>query len=65
MPLGTKVCLSPGDIALDGEPAPLHKKGAEPSIFGPVYCGLTAGWIKMALSTEAGLGPGHVVLDGD
>jgi len=24
-----------------------------------------AGWIKMALGMEVGLGPGHVVLDGD
>jgi len=23
------------------------------------------GWIKMKLGTEVGLGPGHVVLDGD
>jgi len=24
-----------------------------------------AGWTKMALGTEVGLGPGHIVLDGD
>jgi len=30
-----------------------------------VYCGQTVGWIKMKLSTEVGLGPGHIVLDGD
>jgi len=30
-----------------------------------VYCGQTAGWIKTALGTEVGLGPGHIVLDGD
>ena len=24
-----------------------------------------AGWIKMALRMEVGLGPGHIVLDGD
>jgi len=29
-----------------------------------VYCGQTAGWIKMKLGMEAGLGPGHIVLDG-
>jgi len=28
-----------------------------------VYCGHTVGWIKMKLGTEAGLGPGHIVLD--
>ena len=30
-----------------------------------VYCGQTAGWIKMARSTEVVLGSGHIVLDGD
>jgi len=30
MPLGMKVGLGPGDFVLDGEPAPLPKKGAEP-----------------------------------
>jgi len=29
-----------------------------------VYCGQTAGWIKMPLGMEVGLGPGHNVLDG-
>jgi len=28
-----------------------------------VYCGQTAGWIKMPLGVEVGLGPGHIVLD--
>jgi len=30
-----------------------------------VYCGQTAGWIKMKRDTQVGLGPGHIVLDGD
>jgi len=30
-----------------------------------VYCGQTVGWIKMKLGIEVGLGPGHIVLDGD
>jgi len=30
MPLGTKVGISPAVIVLDGNPAPLLKKGAEP-----------------------------------
>jgi len=30
-----------------------------------MYCGQTAGWIKMPLGTEVGLGPGYTVLDGD
>ena len=45
----------------------LPKKGTEPSpqFSDHVYCGQTAGWIKVALSMEVGLGPGHIVLDGD
>jgi len=35
MPLGIEVGLSPGDFVLDGDPAPLPKKGAEPPILGP------------------------------
>ena len=30
-----------------------------------VYCGQTVGRIKMKLGVEIGLGPGHIVLDGD
>jgi len=30
-----------------------------------VYCGQTAGWIKMPLGVEVGLGLGHTVLDRD
>jgi len=30
-----------------------------------VYCGQTAGWIKMKLGTEVGRGPCHIVLNGD
>jgi len=30
-----------------------------------VYCGQTAGWIKMPLDTDVGLCPGDSVLDGD
>jgi len=30
-----------------------------------VYCGQTVGWIKMKLGMRVGLGPGHIVLDGD
>jgi len=30
-----------------------------------VYCGQTTKWIKVALGMEVGLGPGHIVLDGD
>jgi len=30
-----------------------------------VMCGQTAGWIKMPLGTDVGIGPGDIVLDGD
>ena len=30
-----------------------------------VCCGQTAGWIKMPLGEEVGLGPGDIVLNGD
>jgi len=35
MPLDMEVGLGPRDFVLDGDPAPLPKKGAEPQIFGP------------------------------
>jgi len=34
MPLGMDVGLSPGDFALDGDPAPHPQKGTEPPSFG-------------------------------
>ena len=30
-----------------------------------VHCGQTVGWIKMKLAMQVGIGPGHIVLDGD
>jgi len=30
-----------------------------------VYCCQTVGWIKMKFGLQVGLGPGHIVLDGD
>jgi len=65
MPLGTEVVgLVPDDIVLDGDPAPLSKKGHSPQFLAHVYCGQTAGWIKTPLGTEVDLDPGHFVLDG-
>jgi len=34
MPLGSEVGLGPGDIVLDGDPAPLRK--GTPTLFGPL-----------------------------
>jgi len=67
MLLGMEEGLGPGDFVLDGEPAPLFKKGAEPppQFSAHVHCGQTAGWIKMKLGKEVGLGPGYIVLDWD
>jgi len=36
-----------------------------PQFSAHVYCGQTAGWIKMALGIGVGLSPGDFVLDGD
>ena len=65
MPLGKEVGLVPGYIVLDGDPAPPKRGTAPPQFSAHVYCGQTAGWIKMPLGTEVGLGEGDVVLDGD
>jgi len=59
MPRGMEVGL--GHTVLDGTQLP--PTGDEFSAH--VCCGQMAGWIKMSLGTEIGLGPGHIVLDGD
>jgi len=61
-----EVGLRPGDFVLDGDPALLPQKGGgAPQFPAHVYCGQTAGWIKMALGMEVGPVPVHNVLDGD
>jgi len=52
-------------IVLDGNPAPLPKRGQSPQFSAHVYCGQTASWIKMLLGMEVGLGPGHIAVDGN
>jgi len=66
MPLGTEVGLGPGDIVLDGDPAP-PQKGAHPQFSAHVYCGQsqTVVYIWIPLGMEVGLGLGDIVLDGD
>ena len=44
---------------------PQKGRGAPPQFLAHVYYGQTAGWIEMALGMEVGLGPVHVMLDGD
>jgi len=69
MPLGTEVDLGPGHIVLDGNPAP-PRKGAQQSRHfrglwtAHVYCGQTAGWIRIPLDMEVGLDPGDIVSNG-
>jgi len=65
MPFGTEVGLGPGHIVLDGDPATPTKGHNNPQFLAPVYCGQTAGWIKMPFGMEVCLSPGHIVLDGD
>jgi len=65
MPLGMEVGLSPGDFALDGDPALYPKRGGAHPISAHVYCGQTAAWIKTPLSTEVGLDLRDIVFDVD
>ena len=41
------------------------KRGHSPQFSAHVYCGQTAGCIRIPLSTEVSLGPGDIVLHGD
>jgi len=65
MKLGMQVGLGPGDIVLDGDPAPPPPKGHSPQLSAHVYCGQTAAWIRMSRGTQIGLGPSDIVLDGN
>ena len=56
---GIEAGLGSGDNLLDRDPASLRKKGHSPQFSAHVYCGQTAGWIKMPFGTEAGLGRGQ------
>jgi len=62
MNLGMVLCLSPGHIVLDGDPAP-HPKRAQPPIFDPYLL-----WPNGCMdqdATSVGFGPGDFMLDGD
>jgi len=58
MKLGTEVGLGPGHIVLHGDPVPSPKGAQPPQFSAHVCCGQTAGWIKMPLGREVGLGTG-------
>ena len=63
--LNMEVGLGPGHIVLvDGDPTPLPIRGQSPQFSAHLYCSQTAGWIKMLLGTEVGLGPNDIVLHG-
>jgi len=42
MPLGMKVDLDPGNIVLDGDPAPPLRKGHKLLLFGPCLMSIVA-----------------------
>ena len=68
MSIGMELGLGPGDFVLNGDPASLPKRGGlerGPQFSAHVYCGQTAGWMKVVLGMEVGLSPGDFVLDGD
>ena len=60
MPRGMAVGLDQADFVLDGDPAPPPQKGgrAPTKKSAHVYCGKSAGWMKMAFGKEVGLSPG-------
>ena len=64
IPLLMELGTGPGDIVLDGKPAPNRKGHNSPHFLAHVCCSQMAGWIKMPLGTQVKLGPGDVVLDG-
>ena len=58
MKLVMEVGRGTGHIMLDGDRDIPLKNGQSPQFSSHVCCGQTAGWIKMPLGTEVGLGPG-------
>ena len=69
MPLDTEVGLGPSYVRW-GPRFPSPEWGGAPKFSAHIYCGQTAGWIKMALGMEVGLdvlevglSSGNLVLD--
>ena len=66
MSLGMELGHSPGDFVLDGDPAPPSPKvERSPQFLAHVYCGQTAGCMKLVIGMVVGLSPGDFVLDVD
>jgi len=59
--LGMEVSLGPGHIVLDGDPAPLPKKGAQTPNFPPIFIVAK----RLDASCCHVVGHGYIVLDGD
>ena len=57
--------MTQGHCVRLGPSSPSQKGDRAPQFLTHVYCGQTAAWIKLPLGMEVGLGPGHIVLDGD
>jgi len=69
-------CVDPNETWYAGRPRPWPRcarwgpssplpKGHSPQFSAHICCGQLAGWTKMPLGREAGLGPSDIVLDGD
>jgi len=61
MALDMEVALGPGHTVLDGDPAPLPKRGQTRRNFRPIFIVAE----RLSLGMEVGLNPGDFVLDGD
>ena len=62
MALDMEVGLGLVHIVLDGDTAPITKTmGRAPKFSAHLYCGQTAGFIKMPLGTQVGLGLRDIV----
>jgi len=64
MELSMEVGLGPDHIVLDGDPAPLPKRGQSNQFSVCFYCGQTVGCTKMSLGMEVGLSPFNFVFVG-
>jgi len=61
---GGRLGAATGHIALNGDPAPPKKGHNPPQLLDHVCCGQRAGWIKMPVGMEVGIGQDHNVLYG-
>jgi len=64
-PLGTNIDIGPGDIVLDGDPAPPKRGHSPPQFSAHICCDQTPERISIPLCTKVCLGPGDIAIDGD